>query len=589
VSPEVAGPRTWAWRVALAVALLIPAPAAAQLGADTGTGNNLDVEHLEPMPLGVVTVDRSEAQRFGEYTVGLYLHYARNPLVLFADRLQVGEVVAHRISMDLVGTLGLLSWLDLTLAVPVSWFQSGDAVLPTGDLSAIGMRDLRISPKITALKQEWAGIGLAVVPAFSVPTGDADAFLGSGNLTFSPHLVLDRRFDVLWGLRFAVAGGAKIRPRAALGNIEIDDELFYRAGAGVGLPDLGPAHPEAVVEVAGATRLAEPFQNREQNPLLARGGLRVGFDVASGHRLHALGGVSVGLTRGYGAPDAQVYLGLAYQRYLADRDGDGILDDDDACPDDPEDFDDFEDADGCPEPDNDRDGLPDVRDRCPLDPEDPDGFEDEDGCPDPDNDRDGVPDVKDRCPLDPEDPDGFEDEDGCPDPDDDRDGIPDGDDKCREEKETINGVDDEDGCPDEGETHVEVTSEKVTIDSRIMFDFDSDRIRPESFDILNQVALTLKANLQLKLIRIEGHTDSQGADDYNLELSQRRAEAVMTYLVGRGVASERLEAVGYGEMRPLVDGNTETAWSLNRRVEFTILSQEGQDDGGSREIEVQVE
>ncbi|MCB9649802.1 MAG: OmpA family protein [Deltaproteobacteria bacterium] len=588
MSPQVAARRTWAWGLTAALALA-PLPAAAQLGADTGTGNNLDVEHLAPMPLGLVNADRTRAQRWGEYTVGLYLHYARNPLVLFADRLQVGEVVAHRLSMDVVGTLGILSWLDLTLAVPMSWWQTGDAVLPTGDLTSIGMRDLRISPKLTALRQEWAGVGLAVVPAFSLPTGDADAFLGSGNLTFSPHLIVDRSFDVLWGLRFSVAGGVKIRPRSALGNIEIDDELFYTAGAGVGLPDLGPAHPEAVAELSGATRLAEPFQNREQNPLLARGALRVGFDVASGHRIIALGGVSVGLTKGYGAPDAQVFLGVAYQRWLADRDGDGILDDDDACPDDPEDFDDFEDADGCPEPDNDRDGIPDVTDACPNDPEDFDGFEDTDGCPDPDNDRDGIPDVTDKCPNDPEDKDGFEDEDGCPDPDDDRDGIPDALDKCPQEKETINGVDDEDGCPDEGDTHVEVTSEKVTIDTRVNFDFDSDRIRSDSFDILNQVALTLQANLQLKLIRIEGHTDSQGADDYNLELSQRRAEAVMTYLVGRGVDSKRLEAVGYGEMRPLVPGTGEAVWAKNRRVEFTILSQGEGEDGGAQDIQIQVE
>ncbi len=576
--------------LAMLCVLALPTMANAQLGANSGTSNNLDIEHLQPSALGLVNADPAEAQRWREYTVGLYLHYARNPLVLFADRLQIGEVVSHRASMDLVGTLGILSWLDLTVAVPVSLWQAGDAGLPTGDIASIGMRDIRISPKLTALRQSWAGIGLAVVPEFSVPSGNSDAFLGAGNLTFSPHLVADRSFDVAWGLRFALAGGAKFRPRTALGNIEIDDELFYRAGTGVGLPEMLSTKPELVAEIEGRTRLDAPFANKEQNPLLARAGLRLGIDLSQGHRLHTLTGISVGLTRGYGAPDIQAYIGVSYQRYMSDRDGDGIYDEDDECPDKPEDFDGFEDEDGCPELDNDRDGILDVKDKCPLKPEDFDGFEDEDGCPDPDNDRDGIPDVKDQCPLEPEDIDGFDDEDGCPDYDDDRDGIPDAQDKCPKEKETINGFEDEDGCPDEGDTNVEVTSEKVTINTKIMFGFDSDRIRQESFSILNQVALTLKANPQLERIRIEGHTDLKGSDEYNIELSQRRSESVLTYLVAQGVTPSRLEAVGYGEMRPVIDAVSTEADTKNRRVEFTILRQAGQDSGsGSRDIEIEVE
>lgn len=82
-----------------------------------------------------------------------------------------------------------------------------------------------------------------------------------------------------------------------------------------------------------------------------------------------------------------------------DRDGDGIKDDDDQCPDDPEDFDGFQDEDGCRDPDNDQDGILDVEDKCPNEPEDKDAFEDEDGCPDGDNDGDGVPDAADACPT----------------------------------------------------------------------------------------------------------------------------------------------------------------------------------------------
>jgi outer membrane protein OmpA-like peptidoglycan-associated protein len=160
-----------------------------------------------------------------------------------------------------------------------------------------------------------------------------------------------------------------------------------------------------------------------------------------------------------------------------DKDGDGILDKVDACPEKPEDFDNFEDEDGCPDPDNDQDQILDPLDKCPLEPEDKDLFEDEDGCPDPDNDKDtvldvddkcpntpgpvdnqgcplndrdgdGIPDKLDQCPDNPEDFDGDRDEDGCPDIDTDGDGLEDDVDKCPTEPEDKDGWEDEDGCPD---------------------------------------------------------------------------------------------------------------------------------------------
>jgi hypothetical protein len=96
-----------------------------------------------------------------------------------------------------------------------------------------------------------------------------------------------------------------------------------------------------------------------------------------------------------------------------DKDKDGISNKEDACREQPEDMDGFEDGDGCPDPDNDQDGTADDADECPDEPEDADGFEDSDGCPDPDNDGDGVPDADDRCDGEVEPP-GEADRDGCP-------------------------------------------------------------------------------------------------------------------------------------------------------------------------------
>ena len=216
-----------------------------------------------------------------------------------------------------------------------------------------------------------------------------------------------------------------------------------------------------------------------------------------------------------------------------DSDGDGICDDDDACPTEPEDKDGFQDNDGCPDPDNDQDGIPDVTDKCPNEPEDKDGFQDADGCPDPDNDGDKVLDVNDKCP--------------------------------NEYAET------EDGCPKKYNLVV-VTKTKIEIKQTIYFDFNKATIKPVSFPLLNEVALALKDNPGIR-VRVEGHTDSRGSDSYNLTLSQKRAESVRAYLIGRGIAPERMEAKGFGESMPIADNRTDQGRSQNRRVEFIIISQ----------------
>ena len=133
------------------------------------------------------------------------------------------------------------------------------------------------------------------------------------------------------------------------------------------------------------------------------------------------GGLGFGLTSGVGAPGARGLLMLAYASDLrrpvailppptpvavepiqpdvnADKDGDGIVDRLDKCPDQAEDKDGFEDDDGCPDPDNDNDGIADALDKCPDEAEDKDGFEDDDGCPDPDNDKDGIADARGQVP-----------------------------------------------------------------------------------------------------------------------------------------------------------------------------------------------
>ena len=216
-----------------------------------------------------------------------------------------------------------------------------------------------------------------------------------------------------------------------------------------------------------------------------------------------------------------------------DTDGDGLYDDEDACPTQPEDKDGFQDADGCPEPDNDQDGILDPADRCPLEPEDKDGWEDVDGCPDPNNDNDRLLDPQDKCP--------------------------------NEYAET------EDGCPKKYQLVV-VTDKKIELKQTVYFDFNKATIKPVSFPLLNEVGQALKDNPRIR-VRVEGHTDSRGNDGYNLKLSQRRAESVRTFLISAGVAPDRMEARGFGETVPIADNRTDAGRGQNRRVEFIIISQ----------------
>jgi outer membrane protein OmpA-like peptidoglycan-associated protein len=248
-----------------------------------------------------------------------------------------------------------------------------------------------------------------------------------------------------------------------------------------------------------------------------------------------------------------------------DSDGDGIPDDVDHCPTQPEDKDGFQDEDGCPDPDNDADGIPDVADKCPNEPEDKDGFQDADGCPDLDNDNDGIADRLDQCVNEPEDKDGFEDEDGCPDPDNDKDGILDKDDKCPNEA----GVP-PDGCPKKY-TLVVVTKTKIELKQTVFFDTNRATIKPVSFALLDDVARAMADNPTIN-VEIQGHTDSVGDDHFNLKLSQKRAESVRVYLANKGIDKNRMVPIGYGENVPIADNRTSEGRSQNRRVEFVITS-----------------
>ena len=148
-------------------------------------------------------------------------------------------------------------------------------------------------------------------------------------------------------------------------------------------------------------------------------------------------------------------------------------------------------------------------------------------------------------------------------------------DKCPLQPETVNGIKDDDGCPDEGVGKAKLVKGEVSISEKVYFASGRDTISPRSMSLLSQVARVLKANWQVRKLRIEGHTDSQGDKELNVDLSQRRAEQVKRVLVKNGIAAHRLVAVGFGPTKPVKSNKSAAGRAANRRVRFVVIKTAG--------------
>ncbi len=221
--------------------------------------------------------------------------------------------------------------------------------------------------------------------------------------------------------------------------------------------------------------------------------------------------------------------------------------------------------------DRDHDGIPDDIDACPDEPEDHQGNDPSDGCPmPPDRDGDGIPDQFDKCPDAPEDKDGVDDGDGCPEDDADQDGIADAQDACPKEPGPRNENPKRNGCP----SFIKVEGNIVRVMQQVHFGTGSAVILPQSFPMLQEIANLLKSNKGIKRMSIDGHTDNRGGAALNKRLSGDRAQAVMKFLVQKGIEANRLESHGYGLEKPIESNDSDAGRAANRRVEFKILDED---------------
>ena len=429
-----------------------------------------------------------------------------------------------------------LSRLELGAALPVLLTQSVNAVPnSTTPSSGAAIGDARFGARVALLEPkafEVQGMQWVLQGGVSAPTGSKTAAFGE---TYT-------RVDASTTATFQTGLGGAVTAHAGweLGQtLLVGDQLLgdHFTGGASYLHRFGPlqASLDVVTRVTtGAVTMQSPARGTLELVAGARYVSKTFFaDLAVG-----AAPIDSGVTPRWFAQVAVGARGAFFDPVVApaapvDADGDGVLGEADRCPSQAEDFDAFEDEDGCPEHDNDKDGVADQNDACPDRAEDLDGIADSDGCPETDADADAVPDESDKCPLAPEDFDGFEDEDGCP----------------------------EAGSVDGRIRHRTIALEATTIS----FALGSSVLDDTAQSAVREVARTmLETNGNVSVV---GHADEQGPDARNDALSLERAEMVKKVLVEAGVSATRLSTRATGKREPVSPGDG-FGRTLNRSVTF---------------------
>jgi outer membrane protein OmpA-like peptidoglycan-associated protein len=520
---------------------------------------------------------------FGQLGIGYQFRPLRTSTVT-SDQATLDRSKSTVVSNQLAvyGNAGFQLLDRATLAIAFPWYpiQTGENPRYTGaggvpspgvsrttvvQTGGPGAGDLRLDLRgVLARSQDRKSAFGAQVSVF-FPSGTPANFGGDDKL--GGMLLVSGETQVKF-LVLTANTGVQFRPRHSINDpdggsgLGIGNEWRWAVGAFIPLKDGKYRIGGSVFGQTGIESdriIGDTFFTKRNTPIEFNIEGRMRFGPADHWWLGAGAGSSI--LRGYGAPDLRV-VGLVgtYVPILeseaksperkaelrekwrrersSDRDHDGIPDDIDACPDDPEDHKGNDPNDGCPmPPDRDGDGIPDQYDKCPDQPEDKDGIDDGDGCPEDDADNDGVPDTADHCPKMPGKPSTDPNKNGCP-------------------------------------TYIQEDGTVVRVLQQVHFAFGTAQILPESFPVLQEVADYLKSNKAIKKMSIEGHTDNKGAPALNKKLSQDRANSVMNWLVQHGIEQPRLEAHGYGMEKPIEENDTDAGRAKNRRVEFKIVEQE---------------
>ena len=543
--------------------------------------------------------------------LGVVGDYSYRPLVIYnSDGTIQNSVVRNQLFVHLGASLNLAERLRLSINVPLALQNEGR----TGTLRGTtyqapttnqGIGDLRFALDVRLFGEYGDPFTIALGARLWAPTGDQVNYLGDGKARVAPQINFGGDVGIV---AYSVRTGVNVRLRDdAFADKSIGTEFLVGGAVGLHVLDkklmVGPEVNSAIT-VATSTGVGSGSIPDETKASVE--GL-FGFHYTAGPvRFGA--GAGTGFSRGLGTPAARVLANLEFVpeiNVVTDRDGDGINDAQDACPDvrgvpDPD-----ASKNGCPPEappkDTDGDGIIDAQDACvdvpgiktddprtngcPSD-RDKDGIYDKDdacidvpgvrqqdparnGCP-ADSDGDGIIDTEDACPGKP----GIKSPDpklnGCPDPDRDKDGIPNDVDACPDEPGKSDPDPKKNGCP-----KAFVKDGTIKILDQVKFKTASAQILPgkESEEVLEAVLKVLNDHPEIKRVSVEGHTDTKGVPQANKKLSADRAASVVKWLVGHGIAKERLTSAGFGQEKPIDTNDTEDGRKNNRRVEFRIVDE----------------
>ena len=586
-------------RLALAASIVLTAGAAHAQTASPG----FTLNRFEPSERGSDWFTNESLDLRGKVrpALGVVGDYSNRPLAAYDSNGDLSRaIVRHQFNVHVGGALTLFNRLRLALSLPVALYNEGESATVAGvrynaPASQQGIGDLRIGADLRLAGTYGGAATLAIGAQLWAPTGSKDNYLSDGAVRVAPRLLLAGQIGAF---EYAARMGVNIRAKEeTVFNTPVGTELFFGAAAGVAFANrrflLGP-------ELFGSTVLVNggAFEKRS-TPMEALLGLHYRGDAFRA----GIGG-GLGLTRGFGSPLARVLATIEWapgikepsdrdkdgildqddacpdvyghssadpkKHGCPDRDGDGVLDQDDACPEQPGVPTDDPATNGCP-PDRDHDGILDQDDACPDEAGKPNKDPKKHGCPERDRDGDGVMDDQDACPDKP----GIKTDDpatnGCPHPDRDGDGILNDDDACPDEPGKPNKDPKRNGCP-----MAYVQDGQIKILEQVKFKTNSAQIVPgkDSEEILQEVLRVLTEHPEIKKVSVEGHTDSRGNAASNKKLSAARAASVVTWLTKKGIEKERLSSAGYGQERPIATNDTDAGRQANRRVEFHIVTED---------------
>jgi hypothetical protein len=345
----------------------------------------------------------------GQWNLAASLQYAQDPVVV--QGTGPVRLIQHQLAGDLIAGIGLGDRVAVGLDVPFFLWQDGtptrapSTLEPSATVPTTGLGDVALVGKVTLVSNDRkginAGFGLAGTGRVTAPTGNTASYMGDDDVTASVEALgeyalgaaaarvslgyFDRTAAKSWGSYPPAAGndrriifgdsvtwaaGFMLRPKAIAPSLDGGDRQTWELAAHGAIP-AGPVSP---LGLGGGLASAV-------SPAL----LTIDDRIGLGHYRDAyvLLGAEIGLSDAIGVPAFRGVLSFGWAPRNHDRDGDGVLDDADQCPDLPEDRDGIQDEDGCPEDDADGDGILDDQDACPLAPGVPSSDARKNGCPGP--------------------------------------------------------------------------------------------------------------------------------------------------------------------------------------------------------------